>query len=164
MLNKTTLIGRLGADPELRQMPDGNAVCNISLATGRTWKDKNTGEKQEETEWHRVVFFNRTAEVAGEYLKKGSQIYVEGRNKTRKWTDNDGVDRYSTEIIANSMQMLDTKSESSHGKPPPHGSNQQQSQPQQQRQQPQQQMRQSQQPNNQNMPPEPPQYEDDIPF
>ena len=110
MLNKVTLIGRLGADPEVRYMPSGGAVANISLATNFRWKDKQTGEKKESTEWHRVVFFNRLAEIVGEYLKKGGQIYVEGRLQTRKWQDQGGHDRYTTEIIATEMQMLDSRS------------------------------------------------------
>ena len=107
MLNKVTLIGRLGADPEVRYMPSGGAVANITLATNFRWKDKS-GEKKESTEWHRVVFFNRLAEIAGEYLKKGGQVYVEGRLQTRKWQAQDGHDRYTTEIIATEMQMLDS--------------------------------------------------------
>ncbi|MSP28276.1 MAG: single-stranded DNA-binding protein [Methylococcales bacterium] len=110
MLNKVTLIGRLGADPEVRYMPSGGAVANISLATNFRWKDKQTGEKKESTEWHRVVFFNRLAEIVGEYLKTGGQVYIEGRLKTRKWQDQNGHDRYSTEIIATEMQMLDSRS------------------------------------------------------
>jgi len=110
MLNKVTLIGRLGADPEVKYMPSGGAVTNISLATTRRWKDRQSGERRDETEWHRITFFNRIAEVAGEYLRKGSLIYVEGRIRTRKWQDQNGQDRYTTEIIAEQMQMLDTKS------------------------------------------------------
>lgn len=110
MLNKVTLIGRLGADPEIRYMPSGGAVANIGLATNLNWKDKQTGEKKESTEWHRVVFFDRLAEIAGEYLKKGSLIYVEGRLKTRKWQDQSGHDRYTTEIVATEMKMLDSRS------------------------------------------------------
>ncbi|UOA07734.1 MULTISPECIES: single-stranded DNA-binding protein [Methylobacter] len=110
MLNKVTLIGRLGADPEVRYMPTGGAVANITLATNFRWKDKQSGEKKESTEWHRVVFFNRLAEIAGEYLKKGSQLYVEGRLQTRKWQGQDGLDRYTTEIIATEMHMLDSRS------------------------------------------------------
>ena len=106
-LNKVTLIGNLGRDPEVRYSPDGAAICTISLATTNQWKDKATGERREETEWHRVVFYNRLAEIAGEYLRKGSTIYTEGRLKTRKWQDKEtGVDRYSTEIVADQMQML----------------------------------------------------------
>jgi len=110
MLNKVTLIGRLGADPEVRYMPSGGAVANINVATSSRWKDKQTGERKESTEWHRVVFFNRLAEIVGEYLRKGSQVYIEGRLQTRKWQGQDGQDRYTTEIIAEQMQMLDSKS------------------------------------------------------
>jgi single-strand DNA-binding protein len=105
-VNKVILIGNLGRDPEVRYTPNGAAICNIALATSRNWKDKNSGEKMEETEWHRVVFFDRLAEIAGEYLKKGRSVYVEGRLKTRKWQDKDGVERYTTEIVADSMQLL----------------------------------------------------------
>ncbi|HOW48809.1 MAG TPA: single-stranded DNA-binding protein [Rubrivivax sp.] len=105
-VNKVILIGNLGRDPEVRYKPNGSAVCNISLATTRNWKDKNSGEKMEETEWHRVVFFDRLAEIAGEYLKKGRPVYVEGRLKTRKWTDKDGVEKYTTEVMADQMQLL----------------------------------------------------------
>jgi len=108
-VNKVILIGNLGQDPEVRYMPNGNAVANITLATSESWKDKNTGETQEKTEWHRVVFFRRLAEVVGEYLKKGSKVYVEGRLQTRKWQDNNGQDRYTTEIVADQMQMLDSR-------------------------------------------------------
>ncbi|PLY17001.1 MAG: single-stranded DNA-binding protein [Sedimenticola sp.] len=108
-INKVILIGNLGVDPETRFMPSGGAVTNIRLATSETWKDKNTGETQERTEWHRVVFFNRLAEIAGEYLKKGSKVYVEGSLRTRKWQDKDGQDRYTTEIVGNEMQMLDSR-------------------------------------------------------
>jgi len=105
-INKVILIGNLGRDPEVRYTPNGAAICNITIATSRNWKDKNSGEKMEETEWHRVVFFDRLAEVAGEYLKKGRSVYVEGRLKTRKWTDKDGVEKYTTEIMADNMQLL----------------------------------------------------------
>ncbi|XVJ68345.1 MAG: single-stranded DNA-binding protein [Rhizobacter sp.] len=105
-INKVILIGNLGKDPEVRYTPNGNAICNVSVATTRSWKDKTSGEKQEETEWHRVVFYDRLAEIAGEYLKKGRPIYVEGRLKTRKWQNKEGQDVYTTEIIANEMQML----------------------------------------------------------
>ncbi|HZH57194.1 single-stranded DNA-binding protein [Yanghanlia caeni] len=106
-VNKVILIGNLGRDPEVRYSPDGVAICNISLATTSTWKDRATGERREETEWHRVVFYNRLAEIAGEYLRKGRAVYVEGRIKTRKWQDKEtGQDRYSTEIVAEQMQML----------------------------------------------------------
>ena len=110
MLNKVMLIGRLGADPDVRYMPSGGAVATLSLATSRRWKDRQTGERREETEWHRVVLFNRLAEIAGEYLKKGSQAYIEGHIRTRKWQGQDGQDRYTTEIVADSMNMLDSRS------------------------------------------------------
>lgn len=105
-LNKVQLIGNLGRDPETRYMPNGDAVTNIAVATTESWKDKNTGEKKEITEWHRVTFYRKLAEIAGQYLKKGSSVYLEGKLQTRKWTDKDGVERYTTEIIADSMQML----------------------------------------------------------
>lgn len=105
-LNKAILIGNLGADPETRYMTNGDCVCNIRLATTETWKDKQSGEQKEATEWHRVVFYNRLAEVAGQYLKKGSQVYIEGKVKTRKWQDKDGQDRYTTEVQASEMKML----------------------------------------------------------
>jgi single-strand DNA-binding protein len=110
MLNKVMLIGNLGADPEVRYMTSGDAVTNITLATSRRWKDKQSGERREHTEWHRVVFFRRLAEVAGEYLRKGSQVYIEGRIQTRKWQDQNGQDRYTTEIVADEMQMLGSRS------------------------------------------------------
>lgn len=105
-INKVILVGNLGNDPEIRYMPNGNAVANVSLATSDSWKDKATGEQQEKTEWHRVVFFNRLAEIVEQYVKKGSKLYVEGRLQTRSW-EQDGVKRYSTEIVASEMQMLD---------------------------------------------------------
>jgi len=105
-VNKVILIGNLGRDPEVRYAPSGSAICNVTLATSRQWKDKTSGDKQEETEWHRVVFYDRLAEIAGEYLKKGRPVYVEGRLKTRKYTDKDGVEKYSTEIVATDMQLL----------------------------------------------------------
>lgn len=105
-VNKVILIGNLGRDPETRYAPSGSAICNVRIATTRNWKDKASGEKREETEWHSVVFYDRLAEIAGEYLKKGRPVYVEGRLKTRKWQDKDGQDRYSTEIEATEMQML----------------------------------------------------------
>ena len=108
-INKVILVGNLGADPETRYMPSGGAVTNIRLATSDSWKDKQSGEQQERTEWHRVVFFNRLAEVAAEYLRKGSQVYVEGRIRTNKWQGQDGQDRYTTEIVANEMQMLGSR-------------------------------------------------------
>jgi single-strand DNA-binding protein len=105
-VNKVILVGNLGKDPEVRYAPSGAAICNITLATSRNWKDKTSGEKREETEWHRVVFYDKLAEIAGEYLKKGRPVYVEGRLKTRKWTDKDGIEKYTTEIIAEEMQLL----------------------------------------------------------
>ena len=105
-VNKVILIGNLGKDPEIRYAPSGSAICNVTIATSRQWKDKTSGERQEETEWHRVVFYDRLAEIAGEYLKKGKSVYIEGRLKTRKWTDKEGVDKYTTEIIAQEMTML----------------------------------------------------------
>ncbi|MGR8949952.1 MAG: single-stranded DNA-binding protein [Gammaproteobacteria bacterium] len=105
-VNKVTLIGNLGSDPEIRYTANGSAVANVSIATAESWKDRESGEQQERTEWHRVVFFSRLAEIVGEYLKKGSQVYIEGRLQTRKWQDRDGNDRYTTEIVANEMQML----------------------------------------------------------
>jgi len=105
-INKVILIGHLGADPETRYMPSGGAVTNVRLATSESWKDKTSGEQQERTEWHNVAFFGRLAEIAGEYLRKGSQVYIEGRLRTRKWQDREGHDRYTTEVIANEMQML----------------------------------------------------------
>lgn len=106
-VNKVILIGNLGADPEVRYMPSGGAVTSIRLATSETWKDQQTGQQQERTEWHRVVFFGRLAEIAGEYLKKGAKVFVEGSLRTRKWQGQDGQERYTTEIVANEMQMLD---------------------------------------------------------
>ena len=105
-VNKVILIGNLGKDPEIRYAPSGSAICNITLATSRVSKDKSSGERQEQTEWHRVVMFDRLAEIAGEFLKKGKSVYIEGRLQTRKWTDKEGVERYSTEIVANEMTML----------------------------------------------------------
>lgn len=108
-VNKVIIIGNLGADPEVRYMPSGGSVTNIRVATSEGWKDKNTGETQERTEWHRIVFFSRLAEIASEYLRKGSKVYIEGSLRTNKWQDQSGNERYTTEIIANSMQMLDSK-------------------------------------------------------
>ena len=111
-VNKVILLGNLGKDPEIKYMPNGNAVANITLATSETWNDKNSGEKQEKTEWHRVVFFGKLAEIVGQYLKKGSKIYVEGKLQTRKWQGQDGQDRYTTEVVVDiggTMQMLDSR-------------------------------------------------------
>lgn len=169
-INKVILIGNLGQDPEVRYMPSGGAVTNITVATSETWRDKNTGQNQERTEWHRVVFFNRLAEIAGEYLRKGSKVYVEGSLRTRKWQGQDGQDRYTTEIVASEMQMLDSRGGDNGGNfnqdPMGYGQPQQQRQSQQQapRQQPQQQS--YQQAPQQSQPPaadmDP--FDDDIPF
>ncbi|HMT92972.1 single-stranded DNA-binding protein [uncultured Thiothrix sp.] len=110
-INKVILVGTLGRDPETKYMPSGGAITNVSIATSEQWKDKNSGERQERTEWHRVVFYNKLAEIAGQYLRKGQQVYVEGRLQTRKWQGQDGQDRYTTEIIADEMQMLGGRAE-----------------------------------------------------
>lgn len=117
-VNKVTLIGNVGGDPEVRYMPNGSAVATITLATSESWKDKQTGQTQERTEWHRVVFFNRLGEVAGEFLRKGSKVYIEGALRTNKWQDQEGKDRYRTEIIGNEMQMLDSRGNSEGGYQP----------------------------------------------
>ncbi|MDD5462626.1 MAG: single-stranded DNA-binding protein [Methylococcales bacterium] len=164
MLNKVILIGNLGADPEVRYMPQGGAVTTIRLATTRRWKDKQTGEKKDSTEWHRVVFFNRLAEVAGEYLKKGSQVYVEGHLRTQKWQAQDGQDRYTTEILADEMHMLGSRSggTGSFGNDQPQAGSAPSSKPEYQSRQP------AQQNNSGSMPPSPPpaydDFDDDIPF
>lgn len=165
-INKVILIGRLGNDPEVKYMPSGDAVANISLATSETWNDKSSGEQREKTEWHRVVFFGKLAEIVGQYLKKGSQVYVEGQLQTRKWQDQGGQDRYSTEVVVRgfngTMQMLDSKGGGG-------SSNFQQNAPQQQspQQQPSQQGS-SEQNKPQQQSSEPPQnfdnFDDDIPF
>jgi len=116
-INKVILIGNLGKDPEVRYMPSGAAVANLTIATSDSWKDKQTGEAQERTEWHRVSMFGRLGEIAGEYLRKGSKVYIEGRLQTRKWQDQNGQDRYTTEIIANDMQMLDSRGGAQDGMP-----------------------------------------------
>ncbi len=154
-INKVILIGNLGNDPEVKYMPNGNAVANISVATAESWKDKSTGERVEKTEWHRVVLFGRLGEIAGEYLKKGSKVYIEGRLQTRKWQGQDGQDRYTTEIVANDMQMMDSKGGDMQGGSS--GYNQQSSQPQSQAPSSQQQP-QSQAPALSN------EFDDDIPF
>lgn len=109
-VNKVILIGNLGSDPEVRYTPSGSAVANVNLATSESWRDKTSGELQDRTEWHRIVFFNRLAEIVGEYLHKGSKIYVEGSLRTRKWQDKNGIERHTTEIIANEMHILDSRS------------------------------------------------------
>lgn len=132
-VNKVILVGNVGNDPEIRYMPNGNAVANLSIATSETWKDKNSGDQQEKTEWHRVVFFNRLAEIVEQYVKKGSKLYIEGRLQTRSW-DQDGVKRYTTEIVGNEMQMLNAPSESAGDsrRDAGHGADSQQQQPAQQ--------------------------------
>jgi single-strand DNA-binding protein len=158
-VNKVILIGSLGQDPEVRYMPQGGAVANLSVATNERYKDKNTGEAKEVTEWHRVVIYQRLAEIAGEYLRKGSKVYIEGKLKTRKWQDKDGVERYTTEIVANELQMLD-------GKQDGQSSNGQATKPQQQKPAQQTGGYQSSKPaQQQRAPMEPPiDFDDDIPF
>jgi single-strand DNA-binding protein len=131
-INKVILVGNLGKDPEVRFMPNGGAVANVTIATSESWKDKQTGQQNEKTEWHQVVFFNRLAEIVGEYLKKGSQVYVEGKLQTRKWEDKNGNERYTTEIVANEMQMMGGRGQSQGGTPQQGGNQggQQQGQPQ----------------------------------
>jgi single-strand DNA-binding protein len=116
-VNKVIIVGNLGRDPEVRYTPNGSAVCNVSVATTRSWKNKESGDKSEETEWHRVVFYDKLAEIAGEYLKKGRSVYVEGRLKTRKWQDKDGVEKFTTEIVASDMQMLGSREGMGQGAP-----------------------------------------------
>ncbi|AGB10985.1 single-stranded DNA-binding protein [Vibrio parahaemolyticus] len=171
-INKVILVGNLGNDPEIRYMPNGGAVANITIATSESWRDKATGEQREKTEWHRVVLFGKLAEVAGEYLRKGSQVYVEGQLQTRKWQDQSGQDRYSTEVVVQGfngvMQMLGGRAQG--GAPAMGGQQQQQGgwgQPQQPAQQqynaPQQQQQAPQQPQQQYNEP-PMDFDDDIPF
>lgn len=114
-INKVIIVGHLGNDPEMRSMPNGEAVTNISVATSEAWTDKNTGERREVTEWHRIVFYRKLAEICGQYLKKGAQVYIEGRLRTRKWQDQNGQDRYTTEIQGDVMQMLGTRPQSADG-------------------------------------------------
>jgi len=116
-VNKVILVGNLGKDPDIKYTASGAAIANITVATSESWNDKQTGEKQEKTEWHRVVFFRRLAEIAGEYLRKGSQVYIEGKLQTRKWQDQSGQDRYTTEIVANEMQMLGSRGGDAGGRP-----------------------------------------------
>ncbi|CAI8352799.1 single-stranded DNA-binding protein [Porticoccaceae bacterium] len=167
-VNKVIIVGNCGQDPETRFMPSGGAVTNLSIATSESWKDKNTGDQQERTEWHRVVFFNRLAEIAGEYVKKGSKLYVEGSLRTRKWQGQDGQDRFTTEVVASEMQMLDSRGgqqgggfDQSQG-----GGGYQQSAPQQSQQQAPQQSapQQSQQQPSQQQAPQDGAFDDDIPF
>ncbi len=117
-INKVILIGNLGQDPEVRFTPSGTAVANLNLATSESWMDKQSGQRQEKTEWHRVVLFNKTAEIAQQYLKKGAKVYIEGRLQTRKWQDQSGQDKYSTEVVANDMQMMDSPSGGQGGQQP----------------------------------------------
>ena len=154
-VNKVILVGNVGQDPETRYMPNGNAVTNISLATSETWKDKNTGEQVEKTEWHRITFYQRLAEIVAEYVRKGSKLYVEGRLQTRSW-EQDGIKRYATDIIANEMQMLDSRGGSGGGGGNSGGNNYQSSQPSQQSSQP--------QGVSQPAPADMDSYDDDIPF
>ena len=167
-VNKVIIVGNCGQDPETRFMPSDGAVTNLSIATSESWKDKNTGDQQERTEWHRVVFFNRLAEIAGEYVKKGSKLYVEGSLRTRKWQGQDGQDRFTTEVVASEMQMLDSRGgqqgggfDQSQG-----GGGYQQSAPQQSQQQAPQQSapQQSQQQPSQQQAPQDGAFDDDIPF
>ncbi len=159
-INKVILVGNLGNDPEVKYMPSGGAVTNFSLATTDSWKDKTSGERVDKTEWHRVVFFNRLAEIAGEYLKKGSQVYIEGALRTRKWQDQSGQDKYTTEIVGSEMQMLGSRSGGSGSFD--QSAPQQSSQPAQPRPNP------AQQQNRPNQAPQPQQnfddFDDDIPF
>ncbi len=134
-VNKVIIIGNLGNDPEQKAMPNGNAVVNITVATSESWKDKQTGQQQERTEWHRVVFFNRLAEIAGQYLSKGSKVYLEGSLRTRKWQDQSGNDRYTTEIVASEMQMLDSRESGGQYQAPQQQAPRQQQAPQQYQQQ-----------------------------
>lgn len=151
-VNKVILVGNLGQDPEVRYLPNGGAVANITLATSESWRDKATGEQKEQTEWHRVVLFGKLAEVAGEYLRKGSQVYIEGQLRTRKWTDQSGLEKYTTEVLVNVggvMQMLGGKQVGNEQSPAPRNNSQQRSQPAQQ----------------QSQHSEPPMdFDDDIPF
>jgi single-strand DNA-binding protein len=133
-VNKVILVGNLGADPETRYTAGGTAITNIRIATSESWKDKQTGENQERTEWHRVAFFNRLAEIAGEYLRKGSQVYIEGSLRTRKWQDQSGQDRYSTEVVASEMQMLGSRGGESVARPPQQSGGFRDTQPAQQQQ------------------------------
>ena len=170
-INKVIVMGNLGNDPETKYLPNGNAVTNISVATSESWQDKQSGQNQERTEWHRIVFFNRLAEIAGEYLRKGSKVYIEGQLRTRKWQDQSGNDRYSTEIVASEMQMLDSRDDSQQQRPAQQAPQQPQNQGYQQQapqqgyhnQAPQQQYAQAPQ---QNAAPQqaPNEFEDDIPF
>ena len=167
-VNKVILIGNVGGDPEVRYMPNGNAVANVTLATSDSWKDKQTGQQQERTEWHRVVFFGRLAEIVGEYVRKGSKLYIEGRLQTREW-EKDGVKRYTTEIVVDiggQMQLLDSRGQGGGDNMAPRPQQQSRPAPQQQQQyaqQPAQQQQSAQQPQAQQMP-DYDSFDDDIPF
>ncbi|WP_286240341.1 single-stranded DNA-binding protein [Neptuniibacter halophilus] len=175
-VNKVILVGNLGGDPEVRYMPNGNAVTNVTIATSESWKDKQTGQQQERTEWHRVVFFNRLAEIAGEYMRKGGKVYVEGSLRTRKWQDQSGQDRYTTEIVASEMQLLDSRGGDGGGYQPQQQGGYSQQAPQQQaapQQAPQQQYAPQQAPQQRPAPQQAPapqpapgfdDFDDDIPF
>ncbi|MFW9606586.1 MAG: single-stranded DNA-binding protein [Pseudomonas sp.] len=165
-VNKVILVGNVGGDPETRYLPNGNAVTNITLATSETWKDKNSGQQQDKTEWHRVVLFGKVAEIAGQYVRKGSQIYIEGKLQTRKWQDQSGQDRYTTEVVVDmggSMQLLGGKNSDSgeQSEAPPQRNQQRQQPAQTSRQQAPQPMQHRRQPAPQ---PAAPDYDDDIPF
>ena len=162
-INKVILVGNLGGDPETRYTANGSAVTNITLATTDSWRDKQSGETQERTEWHRIVFFNRLAEIAGEYLRKGRQVYIEGALRTRKWQDQNGQDRWTTEIVANEMQMLGNRGDDA-GAGPSSGFRDSQQGGQQQQQKPQRQQQPQQQQQQSSPPAEDGFADDDIPF
>ena len=166
-VNKVILIGNLGNDPEVKQIQSGSTVTTLSIATSESWTDKQSGQKQERTEWHRVVFFNRLAEIAGQYLKKGSKVYVEGSLRTRKWQDQQGVEKYTTEIMGNELQMLDSRQDGGGSYQSQGQSQPSYSQPSYSAPQPQQSQRPAPQPQQQSAPPSGPgfnDFDDDIPF
>ncbi len=166
-VNKVILIGNLGNDPEVKQIQSGSTVTTLSIATSESWTDKQSGQKQERTEWHRVVFFNRLAEIAGQYLKKGSKVYVEGSLRTRKWQDQQGVEKYTTEIMGNELQMLDSRQDGNGSYQSQGQSQPSYSQPSYSAPQPQQSQRPAPQPQQQSAPPSGPgfnDFDDDIPF
>ena len=166
-VNKVILIGNLGNDPEVKQIQSGSTVTTLSIATSESWTDKQSGQKQERTEWHRVVFFNRLAEIAGQYLKKGSKVYVEGSLRTRKWQDQQGVEKYTTEIMGNELQMLDSRQDGNGSYQSQGQSQPSYSQPSYAAPQPQQSQRPAPQPQQQSAPPSGPgfnDFDDDIPF
>ena len=166
-VNKVILIGNLGNDPEVKQIQSGSTVTTLSIATSESWTDKQSGQKQERTEWHRVVFFNKLAEIAGQYLKKGSKVYVEGSLRTRKWQDQQGVEKYTTEIMGNELQMLDSRQDGGGSYQSQGQSQPSYSQPSYAAPQPQQSQRPAPQPQQQSAPPSGPgfnDFDDDIPF